>query len=157
MKERGFTLVELIITIVFFSAASLGIFRIFAAVSRSQADATLYLEAVNSGKELLEQILVREFADPTVSGSWGPESGESQRQLSTLDDLDDFDGYRDTVDTADHLGYLVLRRRVEVDTAVNITSFSPDMNLKRIEVVVHGENKYFTIQSRLSTLVSRKY
>jgi len=86
--NRGFTLIELVISIVVVSVALGGVLlAINYAVSHS-ADPMLQHQAVAIAESYLEEILLKPFADPDGV------DGESSRPL--FDDVDDYNGLNDS-------------------------------------------------------------
>ena len=159
MNSRGFTLVELMLTIMLLASGSLALFKIYFSIDQGRADAEAEFKGAQAGQALLETIISSHFSDPDISGNWGPESGESQLSLSSLDDIDDFDGYRDTLDLHFHAtsAYPAFCRAVQVDTVSGITDVSPDPNLKRVVVSVNVLNRMLVEEVKVATLVARPW
>ncbi len=87
MKQRGVTLIELVITITVVAIAVTAVLGNLSFTARSSAAALVRHQAVAVAEAYLEEILLRPFADPDGA------DGESSRAL--LDDLDDYDGLSD--------------------------------------------------------------
>ncbi|MEZ4601452.1 MAG: prepilin-type N-terminal cleavage/methylation domain-containing protein [Syntrophotaleaceae bacterium] len=81
---RGFTLIELIISIVVVSIALGGVLMVINSTMQHSADPMLEHQAVAIAESYLEEILLKPFADPDGT------DGEMQRSLK--DDVDDYDG-----------------------------------------------------------------
>lgn len=86
-KSRGFTLIELIISIVVVSIALGGVLLAVNYTVTHSADPMLQHQAVAIAESYLEEILLKSFADPD-----GSEVGESR---GNYDDVDDYDGLSD--------------------------------------------------------------
>ncbi len=113
--QFGFTLIELVITIVILGFSSMIILPFFSAISRSP-DPLIRTRAVNLGQSLMDEILAKKWDNNTPDGggslktseservlgalsatpyvSLGPEAGETSRQF--FNDIDDFNGYSET-------------------------------------------------------------
>ena len=84
MRERGVTLIELILTIVILSVAVGGILIAFTTAVRHSADPFIQHQAVAIAEAYVEEIALRPFADPDGI------SGELSR--ASFDDLFDYHG-----------------------------------------------------------------
>ncbi len=113
--QSGFTLIELVITIVILGFSFMIILPFFSAISRSP-DPLIRIRAVNLGQSLMDEVLAKKWDNNTPNGggplktsesdrvpgapaatpyaALGPESGETSRQL--FNDVDDFNGYSET-------------------------------------------------------------
>ena len=87
-NDRGFTLVELIISMVVVSIALGGVLMVMNYTIWHSADPMLQHQAVAIAESYLEEVLLHAYSDPDGSG------GESLRNL--FDDVDDYDGLADT-------------------------------------------------------------
>ena len=63
-RQRGFTLVELIIFIVVVAAGLAGILTVMNTVVRSSADPLVRKQAIALADSILEEVLQKDFADP---------------------------------------------------------------------------------------------
>ncbi len=81
-RSQGFTLIELIVTIVLLAVASTTIFGFFTNFSRTSVDPMIQQQALSIAEAYLEEILLKPVTDPD-----GVDSGESR---STYDDVDDY-------------------------------------------------------------------
>lgn len=91
-RQAGFTLVELIVFIVVVSIGMAGILLVMDVAVKSSADPMLRKQAMALADSLLEEILLKEFADPDGVG------GETTR--ATFDDVNDFNGINETISAA---------------------------------------------------------
>jgi MSHA pilin protein MshD len=86
--SRGFTLIELIIFIVVVSAALAGILSVMNTVVKSSADPMVRKQTIAIAESLLEEILLKEYADPA--------GGYSGSDRALFDDVSDYHGYTTT-------------------------------------------------------------
>ncbi len=84
-RQRGFTLVELIIFIVVVGAGLAGILSVSNQVVRSSADPMLTKQSVTLAESLMEEILQKDFANPV--------GGYSGTNRALFDDVADYNGY----------------------------------------------------------------
>ena len=83
-RQGGFTLIELIIFIVVVGAGLAGILSVMNTVVKSSADPMVRKQAVALADSILEEILLKAYADPDGV------SGETTR--ATMDDVADYNG-----------------------------------------------------------------
>ena len=96
--EKGFTLIEMIMSMLIISIALIGIFSVMNMTVSRSADPMIQNQAVVIAESYLEEILLMDFCDdpadtvncPLASGS---ETGETR---STFDDVDDYNGLSDS-------------------------------------------------------------
>ena len=84
-RQRGFTLIELIIFIVVVGAGLAGILSVMNTVVKSSADPMVRKQAMALADSILEEILLKSYADPD-----GTNAGETGR--SNWDNVDDYSG-----------------------------------------------------------------
>ena len=84
-RQRGFTLIELIIFIVVVGAGVAGILSVMDQVVRGSADPMLTKQAAALADSVLEEVLQKAYADPD-----GTNVGETGR--TDWDNVDDFNG-----------------------------------------------------------------
>lgn len=84
MSTRGFTLIELVLTIVVVGAAAAGLLTLFINITAHSADPFIQHQAAAIGEAYLEEIVLRPFQDPDGIG------GEVNRAV--FDDIFDYDG-----------------------------------------------------------------
>jgi MSHA pilin protein MshD len=87
--QSGFTLIELIIFIVVVAAGLAGILSVMNTVVKSSADPMVRKQTLAIAESLLEEILLKEYDDPTTGACTAGTSG--QRNL--WDDVCDYAGY----------------------------------------------------------------
>lgn len=96
-RQKGFTLIELIIFIVVVGAGLAGILSVFTTSVKSSADPMVRKQTIAIAESLLEEILQKEFADPD-----GTNVGETGR--SNWDNVADYNGYTTTAGVTDPSG-----------------------------------------------------
>ena len=85
LRQRGFTLIELIIFIVVVAAGLAGILSVMNSVVKSSADPMVRKQAMALADSILEEILLKSYTDPD-----GTNVGETGRV--NWDNVDDFNG-----------------------------------------------------------------
>ena len=85
LRQRGFTLIELIIFIVVVAAGLAGILSVMNTVVKSSADPMVRKQAMALADSILEEILLKSYTDPDVTNV-----GETGRV--NWDNVDDFNG-----------------------------------------------------------------
>ncbi|MDD5029974.1 MAG: prepilin-type N-terminal cleavage/methylation domain-containing protein [Rhodoferax sp.] len=99
-RQRGFTLIELIIFIVVISAGLAGILQVMNTVVAASADPMLRKQALALADSILEEILVKRYCDPDRGDPDAspptcifPRIAADQEALRTAyDDVDDYNG-----------------------------------------------------------------
>ncbi|MGB0495084.1 MAG: type IV pilus modification PilV family protein [Kangiellaceae bacterium] len=147
----GFTLVELIITIVITSIAATMFASIYSSTQLQSVSPVIQVKAAKLGQAYLEEISLRKFDENSPQGNslpcdqtgqsicsntLAPESGESR---SSYDDIDDYNGLvnsppQDSLGN-DLVGFSNFSVRVDVSYAGATHGFSNRL-LKRIQVTV---------------------
>jgi len=129
---RGFTLIELIIFIVVVSAALAGILSVMNTTVKASADPLVRKQAVAIAESLLEEIMLKAYANPA-----GGYSGADRTQF---DDVSDYHGYVTSTGVLDAQGNAVpALAAYNVSPAVDVTAVSLDgLAVQRITVSVTG-------------------
>lgn len=86
-RQHGFTLIELIIFIVVVGAGLAGILSVMNTVVKSSADPMVRKQSIAIAESLLEEILLKEYANPVG----GYAAGGTDR--AQFDDVSDYDNY----------------------------------------------------------------
>jgi MSHA pilin protein MshD len=100
LRQRGFTLIELIIFIVVVGVGVAGILSVYTTSIKNSADPLVRKQALAIAESLLEEIVLKDYCDPdTVDRSTNPptcgaHTVEASRSL--YDDVDDYQGYTST-------------------------------------------------------------
>ena len=87
VAQCGFTLIEVITTIVIISISATAILSVFSGTVRSSANPMIQQQAISIAEAYMEEIMLKPFTDPD-----GTELGESR---NTFDDVDDYNGLND--------------------------------------------------------------
>lgn len=143
VSNRGFTLVELIITMTVVTVAVLGISYALSFAFSHQSDGLWQARAVALGEAYIEEIMARRFDETTPLGGVPPCSpttvactgpGPEGETRAQFDDVDDYHGVADAppVDAdgnvrADYAGYRV-DVTVAYATPAQVASFGLDAN-----------------------------
>jgi MSHA pilin protein MshD len=125
-RQKGFTLIELIIFIVVVGAGLAGILAVSTNVVKSSADPMVRKQAMALADSILEEILQKEYADPD-----GTQGNETTR--ATMDDVDDYNG-KTKATFADWPSVLA---SYTVAIAVDTTTLG-GLTAKRVTVTVSG-------------------
>ena len=137
-RQRGFTLIELIIFIVIVGVGVAGVLSVFTTSVKNSADPMVRKQALSIAESLLEEILLKEFKDPN-----GGTNGVSTCTLATgsnrsvWDDVCDYNTYTSGSIT-DMQGISVTAlANYKVLPAVAVTTVTlGGKSLKRVEVSV---------------------
>lgn len=154
-RARGFSLIEMIVSIVALGVALMGVAVLVYPAIEGSPEPAVQIRAVELGQAYLDEILGKRFdansgqggtprcdsSDPgasacTAAGLFGPE-GETR---AAFDDVDDYHGLDDTP-PVDALGnargrYARYRVRVQVSYAGTDIGLASDADAKRVDVVV---------------------
>ncbi len=90
-RQRGFTLIELIIFIVVVSVGLAGILLVMNTVVKSSADPMVRKQAMVLAESILEEVMQKKYADPDPLVT----TGETTR--ATMDDVSDYHGKTETL------------------------------------------------------------
>ncbi len=141
IRERGVTLIELVISIVVIAVAASAVLGLLSRSAGSSADPMVLSQAVSIGEAYLEEIMLKAFDDPdgvAVEGSRGD-----------FDDVDDYNGLVDGV-VRDQLGNAIpglsLYTVTVTVTASTALAGVPGADAKRVDVrVTHPQNVNLTL------------
>lgn len=85
---RGFTLLEVVVTIVVISIVATAVMGVFIGTAQRSADPLIQHQALAIGEAYLEEIQLKAFTDPSLAiDSGGAEAGETR---ATYDDIQDY-------------------------------------------------------------------
>ncbi|MDY7559190.1 prepilin-type N-terminal cleavage/methylation domain-containing protein [Pseudomonas sp. 10B1] len=90
-RQRGVTLVELVLTIAIIGIAAVALFTAMAAITSQSADPLLRQQSLDIASAYLEEILLKDFADASGNVCATPPSSRSQYQR-----VCDYAGLNDT-------------------------------------------------------------
>ncbi|MEI8159035.1 MAG: prepilin-type N-terminal cleavage/methylation domain-containing protein [Burkholderiales bacterium] len=137
-RQRGFTLIELIIFIVIVGVGVAGVLSVFTTSIKNSADPMVRKQALSIAESLLEEILLKEFKDPnggTNGVSTCTLAGGTNRSL--WDDVCDYNTYSSTGITDMQGNSVASLANYKVLPAVAVTTVTlGGKSLKRVEVSV---------------------
>lgn len=87
LRQRGVTLIELVVSIVVIAIAVSAVLGVLTSTTGASADPMIRQQAIAIAESYLEEILLKPFDDPDGA------DGEAARTL--FDDVDDYDGMSD--------------------------------------------------------------
>jgi len=93
VKNSGFTLIEILVTIVVLGIAATSIMSVFMSTVQTSADPLIQQQAVSIAEAYMEEIQSQHFADPVAVETGGAEAGEIR---ATYNDVQDYAGLSDT-------------------------------------------------------------
>ncbi len=135
---RGFTLVELIVTLIVVGIAAAALLAVFAGTVRGSADPVIQQQATTVAEAYLEEIMLQAFDDPTdpEQGLASTEAGETSRDL--FDDVQDYNhlGTTQVRDQNDNPIAALAAYQVSVSVAGAALNTVPAAASMRIEVTV---------------------
>ena len=85
----GFTLLEVLVTVVVIAIAATAILSVFSSTIRRSADPLIQQQAIAIAEAYIEEIQSKAFSDPDQVETGGAEPGESR---ANFDDVQDYDG-----------------------------------------------------------------
>ncbi len=138
---EGVTLIEMVMSIVILSVALTSILLVTSLTSRSNADPLIVVQSAAVAEAYLEEILVRNYYDPSNPGVICP-AAEATR--AEWDNVCDYNGLTDN-GAEDQGGNAVAGLenytiQVTVDTTANLNGLSGDTNVIRVDVrVTHSD------------------
>ncbi len=156
-KERGFTLIELVIFIVIVSVALAGVLLVLTQSTASSADPQLRRQALAVAESLLEEVQLMPFTycdpdDPAVDTATsaaacatpeviGPEAGETRTGSPQFDNVNDYHGYSMPAGISDITGAAIAGLGAySASVAVQAVALdsAPASDALRITVTVNG-------------------
>ena len=155
--KKGFTLIEIIISLVLLGFALFGLINLYMNLSVNNVAAQYRGTATMLAQELIEEIKAKRFDERTtkdLSGNWsviGIDSGETAGNKATFDDVDDFNGWSENL-TSPYTGFTRTASVIYVAPGDLDTSSTRDNDYKKVIVTV---SRGGTTYSQLSTVVSR--
>jgi MSHA pilin protein MshD len=94
-NAHGFTLIEIIVTIVVLAIAGTTLLSVFTSTARTSADPMIQQQAISIAEAYMEEIVSKSFSDPrdvyvlTVNETGRSESGETRDQFNDVQDYND--------------------------------------------------------------------
>lgn len=132
-KRSGFTLIEIIVTLVVIGIAAAALLSIFSNLIRGSADPMIQQQATTIAEAYLEEIMLKAFDDPQVAETGAAEAGETR---ATYDDVQDYN----SADT-------VVRDQ-------NGNAITPQFDAYNINIVVAGDTLNTVAAMRIDVTVS---
>ncbi|MEM7563336.1 MAG: prepilin-type N-terminal cleavage/methylation domain-containing protein [Pseudomonadota bacterium] len=131
-RQRAFTLIEILITIVVVSVAAAALLSVFSNFVSKSADPVIQQQATTIAEAYMEEIQLRAFTDPQGGESGGAEAGESR---ATFDDVQDYNSLIDNNvrDQNNNLIAVLSDYTVTVSVTGEVLN---TVNAQRIEVTV---------------------
>ena len=158
-KPNGFTLIEIIISLVVLGFALFGLINLFMNLSVQNVAAQYRGTATMLAQELLEEIKAKRFDESTlkdINGNWsnfgnpGTDSGENATNRATFDDVDDYNGWSESL-SSPYTGFTRTASVIYVASGDLNTSSTRDNDYKKVIVTVSRGGATY---SQLSTLMS---
>ncbi len=132
-RQAGFTLVELIFFIVVVTLGIAGILAVMDTSVRASADPMVRKQAMVLADSLLEEILLKPFADPDGVG------GETTR--ATFDDVNDFNGIDEVIPAGPvFTGMPALLNGYRIQIQVTVATLDT-VAARRVSVTVSRDNE----------------
>jgi prepilin-type N-terminal cleavage/methylation domain-containing protein len=155
----GFTLVEVVISIVVVGIMLVAALNTVGGVFRSYAIARERQQGYALATELMAEILQARYEDPNDSPVFGVESGESSTPRIDYDDVDDYDGWsvsppqaKDGSAVPNSEGWTRMARVWWVDVVDPTTETGSETGLKKIKVeVTSPSGKQYKIKTLRSS------
>ena len=140
VNARGFTLIEIIVTLVVLAIAATSLLSLFSGTVRTSADPMIQQQAISIAEAYMEEILLRDFSDPQGDESSTREVGETR---INYDDVQDYNwlGVGETQDkkVRDQNNVVIAEL---LDYEVEVTVFGvelfeiPAVNSMRVDITV---------------------
>jgi MSHA pilin protein MshD len=155
IPRRGLTLIESVVAVVLVSTLVVSALRVTASIARTRLVQKDRSAGMTLARDLMSEIMQRNYVDPDGSNSLGPDSGETR---ATYDDVDDYDGLNQSppqdINGAAIAGYTGWTRTAKVayiDQTTVDSILGSDSGLKRITVSVTSPTGIVTTLRGLRT------
>jgi MSHA pilin protein MshD len=130
-KQHGFSLIELVVTIVLVGFLVSGALLLIDQTTRSSADPMITQQAVGIAQSYMEEIMGQAYSDP---------GGPAEAGRATFDDVDDYNGLNDNGGAVDRTGAAIPGLGAyNVSVAVTAEALN-GVAAKRIDVTVTHDN-----------------
>jgi MSHA pilin protein MshD len=137
-RQSGFSLLELIIFIVVVSVGIAGILMVMDVSVKSSADPMVRKQTVAAAESLLEEILLKEYANPV--GGYVPPAPAPNPVRAPFDDVGDYAGYTTTGGMKDITNNSAIAGLTNYNVS-SVTVAAPTLNgvdMKQVTVTVNG-------------------
>lgn len=126
-RQRGVNIIELIIAIVIISIAVVGLMQVYAQAVRFSADPMIEHQAGAIAEGYLDEILARDYLDPSGGETGGSEEGNPSLAVvrPLLDDVQDYNGLSNTP-PQDSLGTVA---DLDADGQADLAGYSVDVSV----------------------------
>lgn len=139
IRSAGFTLIEIITTIVVLSVAATAIMSMFSNTIRSSANPMIQQQAISIAEAYMEEILLKSFSDP---------GGPAVESRASFDDVLDYNSLPDTVVRDQNGDEITALSDYTVTVTVNTLALNGIPNALHIRVIVdHNVLDPITIDS----------
>ena len=143
-RNRGFTLVEMILTIVVVSVGLAGVLTAFSTTVKSSADPLIRKQMIAIAEGMMEEVTLKPYTDPGTGGFIA--AGSCDR--TNADDIQDYAGYGNRavcdVDGTSVPGLSSYKVSVSLDTTATLGTLTSDVT--RVTVTVsNGGAESFTL------------
>lgn len=119
VRERGASLIELVISIVLIGVGLAGVLIYFTTAVRGSGDPLAGKQALAVAESMLEEVMLRDFANP----SGGFTGAASQANRAQFDDVSDYNGFATTsvyaIDDAGSAAAILANYAVSVTVTAN--------------------------------------
>ncbi|WP_428607788.1 type IV pilus modification PilV family protein [Sedimenticola sp.] len=133
-RQRGVTLIELVVSIVILSVAAAGILMVMTQTILSSADPMIREQATAVAQSYMEEILTQPLTDPSGGEVNGPESGETR---ANYDDVWDYNGLNNSSGALDQNGATVAGLEgYNVIVSVSSTTLGPGAGSPALRIAV---------------------
>ena len=119
MRQKGFTLIEIIVTIIVIGISAVALLSVFTNLVRGSADPVIQQQATTIAEAYMEEIMLRAFEDPAVPETGGAEPGETRPVYNDVQDYNSL-GTTEVRDQNDN----PIAALVDYDVSVTVTSDS---------------------------------
>ncbi len=125
-RENGFTLIELIATVVVLSIVAASLLGVYAKGVARSADPMLSVQGVAIAQGYLEEALLKAFQDPDQAETGSCEEGAAVANRQNYDDVQDYNCINDLAGALDQFGNpLVGLASYNVSMNVSATTLGP--------------------------------
>ena len=144
-SQAGFSLIEIIITVVVLGVLAVGMIGIFNISVVNSVDPMLRIQAIAIAQGYLEEALLKDFQDPDDTETGSCEEGAAPTNRRNYDDVQDYNCINDTAGALDQFGNTLTgleQYNVTVSvTATPVGSFSQSTTMQRVVVAITHDSQ----------------